>query len=206
VIQFEGKGFSLVTDKLNLNVFLGRQQFPNYQVVPPADGEIQTMIVHEPTKDVRELVSCAILRNIKFTKARYESFIALQDKLHANLARQRTLVSIGTHDLDTITGPYHYKALPPNKINFVPLNQDKSFSGKELMDHYDKDKHLGRYLHIIRDKPKYPVIYDNKGVVLSLPPIINSNHSKITLDTKNVFIEITATDKTKLEIVYYSIR
>jgi phenylalanyl-tRNA synthetase beta chain len=47
----------------------------------------------------------------------------------------------------------------------------------------------------------YPVIYDSKGVVCSLPPIINGDHSKITLDTKNVFIEITATDKTKVEVV-----
>jgi phenylalanyl-tRNA synthetase beta chain len=37
--------------------------------------------------------------------------------------------------------------------------------------------------------------------VLSLPPIINGEHSKITLKTKNVFIEITALDKTKLEVV-----
>lgn len=34
-----------------------------------------------------------------------------------------------------------------------------------------------------------------------MPPIINSNHSKITLNTTDVFIDITATDKTKLEIV-----
>lgn len=47
----------------------------------------------------------------------------------------------------------------------------------------------------------YPVIYDSKGVVCSLPPIINGNHSKITLDTKNIFIEITALDKTKVEVV-----
>jgi phenylalanyl-tRNA synthetase beta chain len=47
----------------------------------------------------------------------------------------------------------------------------------------------------------YPVIYDSNRTVLSLPPIINGNHSKITLDTKNVLIEITATDKTKVEIV-----
>ncbi|TLD36629.1 Phenylalanyl-tRNA synthetase class IIc beta subunit archae/euk cytosolic [Venturia nashicola] len=186
---------------LNLNVFLGRQEFPRYRAVPPTDGELQTMIVHEPTKDVRELVSCAVLRNVTFTKARYESFIALQDKLHANLARQRTLVSIGTHDLDTIKGPFHYKAETPEEIKFIPLNQEKAMTAKDLMDFYDKDRHLGRYLHIIRDKPKYPVIYDDNNVVLSLPPIINSNHSKITLDTKNVFIEITATDKTKLEVV-----
>lgn len=47
----------------------------------------------------------------------------------------------------------------------------------------------------------YPVIYDANGVVLSLPPIINGDHSKITLNTKNVFIECTATDMTKASIV-----
>ncbi len=34
-----------------------------------------------------------------------------------------------------------------------------------------------------------------------MPPIINSEHSKITLNTRNVFIDITATDETKLGIV-----
>jgi phenylalanyl-tRNA synthetase beta chain len=64
-----------------------------------------------------------------------------------------------------------------------------------------KDKHLGRFLHIIRDSPVYPVIYDSNRTVLSLPPIINGDHSKITLKTKNVLVEITALDKTKVEIV-----
>ena len=50
-------------------------------------------------------------------------FILLQDKLHQNLARQRTLVAIGTHDLDTLTGPFTYSAEPPNDIKFKPLNQ-----------------------------------------------------------------------------------
>lgn len=34
-----------------------------------------------------------------------------------------------------------------------------------------------------------------------MPPIINGEHSKITLNTKNVFIECTATDLHKAEIV-----
>ena len=47
------------------------------------------------------------------------------------------------------------------------------------------------------------MIYDANKVVCSLPPIINSEHSKITLKTTNIFIDITATDDadTKLEIV-----
>jgi phenylalanyl-tRNA synthetase beta chain len=82
-------------------------------------------------------VSGSILRNIKFTKERYNSFIALQDKIHQNLARQRTLVAIGTHDLDTIQGPFTYEALPPKDIEFIPLNQTKSMNGVELMNFYE---------------------------------------------------------------------
>ena len=60
---------------------------------------------------------------------------------------------------------------------------------------------MKQYLPIIKDSPVYPVIYDSNGVVLSMPPIINGDHSKITLNTKNVFIECTGTDITKTKIV-----
>ena len=66
---------------------------------------------------------------------------------------------------------------------------------------FKKEGHLKPYLPIIQDKEFYPVIYDSADVLLSLPPIINGDHSKITLDTKNVFIECTATDLHKAEIV-----
>ena len=57
------------------------------------------------------------------------------------------------------------------------------------------------YLPIIQDKEFYPVIYDSNNVVCSLPPIINGEHIKITLNTKNVFIECTAVDLHKAEVV-----
>lgn len=69
-----------------------------------------------------------------------------------------------------------------------------------LLIYEQNDKHLSRYLPIIRDSPVYPVIMDSNRTVCSLPPIINGNHSKISVHTRNVFIELTATDKTKLEI------
>ncbi|KAF2729629.1 phenylalanyl-tRNA synthetase beta chain [Polyplosphaeria fusca] len=186
---------------LSLRVFLGKQTLPEWKLTAPSSGELQTLTIKEETMKIRPLCSGVVLRNIEFTQERYDSFIGLQDKLHQNLARQRTLVSIGTHDLDTIKGPFTYEALPPEEIEFIPLNQTQKMNAKQLMEFYDKDKHLGRYLHIIRDSPIYPVIYDSNRTVLSLPPIINGNHSKITLNTKNVFIEITALDKTKVELV-----
>ncbi|KFX85706.1 hypothetical protein V490_09472 [Pseudogymnoascus sp. VKM F-3557] len=186
---------------LMLQIFLGKFPLPNYRLVTPSSGELQTLTVSKETAEVRPYVSAAILRNVTFTQASYDSFIALQDKLHANLARNRTLASIGTHDLDTLQGPFTYEALPPKDISFIPLNQTKKLNGEELMQFYENDKHLGKFLHIIRDKPVYPVVYDSKRTVCSLPPIINGEHSKITLKSRNVFIECTATDKTKVEIV-----
>ena len=54
---------------------------------------------------------------------------------------------------------------------------------------------------IIKDEPLYPVIRDANSVVMSVPPIINGRHSRITLATTDVFIEVTATDLTKAHIV-----
>lgn len=164
------------------------------------------MIVEPSTVSIRPYVVCAILRGIKFDPRRYKSFIDLQDKLHQNICRRRTYVAIGTHDYDTIKGPFRYKALQPQDINFTPLTEDhgKIYSGKELMDFYREDasaKHLKPYTDIIYDSPVYPVIYDSNNTVLSLPPIINGKHSRIQLHTTNVFIECTGTDITKANIV-----
>lgn len=188
-----------------LRVFLGEEDAPLYTLKEPASGKREMMTVKPSTDPVRPFVVCAILRDVTFNQERYESFIDLQDQLHRNLCRNRTLVAIGTHDYDTLQGPFEYHGKDPSNINFVPLTEtERSFSAKDLMEHYSTDpacKHLKPYVPIIHEEPLYPVIYDSNGTVLSLPPIINGRHSRIQLSTKNVFIECTATDITKANIV-----
>ncbi len=70
-------------------------------------------MVRPETLLVRPFVVCAVLRGVTFDTARYNSFIDLQDKLHQNICRKRSLVAIGTHDLDRLQGPFTYEALPP---------------------------------------------------------------------------------------------
>lgn len=181
-----------------LNEFLGLATVPEYKL-----KKVENMIslkVNKNTSTVRQYISAAILRNIKFDEYSYQSFISLQEKLHGSICRDRVLVAIGTHDLDKIKAPFLYDACLPEDIKFVPLNQKKQMNGKELMDFYSTDKNIGKYLHIIKDSPFYPVVYDSEKKVCSLPPIINSNYSKIELDTKNVFIEVTGTDRVKTNI------
>ncbi|KAJ3117274.1 hypothetical protein HDU96_007313 [Phlyctochytrium bullatum] len=121
-----------------LRVFLGLEQTPVYRVINPPNGKkLEKLVVKSETGSIRPHVVAAILRNITFTQENYDSFIELQDKLHNNICRKRTLVAIGTHDLDTLSGPFTYEALPPKEIKFVPLNEAKEMDGEELMNFYE---------------------------------------------------------------------
>ncbi|KAL3308446.1 hypothetical protein Ciccas_013023, partial [Cichlidogyrus casuarinus] len=181
-----------------LQIFYERATIPIFKKTNPS-SKLQIKVSPE-VAEVRPYVVGAVLRNIKFDQDRYNSFIDLQDKIHSSIGRKRTLVSIGTHDLDTLKPPFLYKAEKPEQINFVPLSKTQSYSAAQLMDLYFGDSHLKPFLSIVRGKPLFPVIRDSANTVASFPPIINSEHSKITLATKNVFVEITATDLHKASI------
>ena len=185
-----------------LNVFLGKCPTPTFRLVePPNNAPRQKMIQKPETLLVRPFIVCAILRGVKFDEARYNSFIDLQDKLHQNICRKRTLVAIGTHDLNTIQGPFTYEAHPPEDIEFIPLKQTEKFTAAALMEHYKSDQKLKHFLHILEGSAVFPVLYDANRTVLSLPPLINGAHSAITLDTTDVLLECTATDLNKAKIV-----
>jgi phenylalanyl-tRNA synthetase beta chain len=198
-----------------LRVFQGEMNSPTYTLstVNETDSSNRMTVLQANTSTIRPFIVCAILRNITFTPQRYKSFLDLQDQLHRNLCRNRTLVAIGTHDLDTVQGPFTYDARSPQSIRFIPLTHDgepDAGTDSQMVDAYSllqlyatnpSYKHLKPFVPIIADSPLYPVVLDSNGVVMSLPPIINGSHSKITLDTKNVFIECTATDLTKANVV-----
>jgi phenylalanyl-tRNA synthetase beta chain len=53
------------------------------------------------------------------------------------------------------------------------------------------------YAHLLSGD-KYPVFFDKEGP-MSFPPIINSERTKVTDSTKNLFIDITGTDRKAVE-------
>ncbi|KER29798.1 hypothetical protein T265_03705 [Opisthorchis viverrini] len=189
-----------------LKVFNGEIMVPNFKRLT-VNAPIQ-LSVRPATQSVRPFVVAALLRNVKLDEASFNSLIDLQEKLHQNICRKRSLVAIGTHDFDSLSPPFVYDAKPPEEIRFIPLNKTQAYTAPELMELYSTDSHLKPYLPIIQDKPVYPVITDANGTVLSMPPIINgtfivihSEHSRVTLKTRNIFIEATATDLHKASIV-----
>jgi len=102
-----------------LKCYLNKAKMPTYRLSKPA--KLEKITVKSETKDVRQFVVSAILRNIKFDVQSYNSFIDLQDKLHQNICRRRTLCSMGTHDYDHVQGPITYEAHPPKNIKFRAL-------------------------------------------------------------------------------------
>ena len=187
-----------------LNVFRKKTTSTVWKKLPQDASGSTKMVVKPETSSIRPYVVCAILRDVTLDQNAYQSFLDLQDHLHRNICRQRTLVAIGTHDLDAVKGPFTYEARKPEDIRFQHLFADVEMDGREMIEWFRTDpagKHIKPYTDIIYDSPVYPVIYDAEGHVLSLPPLINGARSKISTATKNVFIECTATDKTKAKIV-----
>lgn len=98
-------------------VYLGLDTLPRF-TVKNSSPNLQEIIVKPETAAVRACVVGCVLRDIRFDLASYNSFIDLQDKLHQNICRRRTLASMGTHDMDKFRGPITYEALPPDQIVF----------------------------------------------------------------------------------------
>jgi len=193
-----------------LRVFLGDEPAPVFKAIQPSPEVAAStrVVVRQETAQIRKFVVCAVLRNLSMDEESYQSCLDLQDQLHRNICRRRTLVAIGTHDLDAIEGPFTYEAQKPEDIRFQHLFAEEEMNGKEMLDWFRNDpagKHIKEYTGIIYDSPVYPVIYDKNRTVMSLPPIINGAASKIGPKTKNMFIECTATDLTKAKVVLNTI-
>lgn len=184
---------------LALKSYLQLGEYPKYQIKNPE--KLEKIVVLPETKDVRPFWVSAIVKNVAFNQESYNSFIDLQDLLHQNICRRRKLVAMGTHDYDNMEGPITYEARKPEDITFIPLNETKEINGVDFIEMCKKDQYIKEYVPIIGDKPRFPVFYDKNGVVLSLPPLKNSQATAISVDTKNVFIEITATDHKRARIV-----
>ncbi|MCS6767885.1 MAG: phenylalanine--tRNA ligase subunit beta [Candidatus Nitrosocaldus sp.] len=116
--------------------------------------------------------------------------IGMQEDLHMGIGRRRRKVSIGLHDYDRVKGPFHYTT-ESRDFRFIPLNSSMEMSMQEILEGTD----VGRaYAHLLRDHARYPIIKDSHGNTLSFPPIINAELTRVTEHTRNMLVEVTATD------------
>ena len=142
----------------------------------------------------RPHIACAVVRNVRLDNELIRAVMNLQEHLHWALGRDRKLASIGVYDLDTLRGEvFRYDAVPPDGLRFVPLGfpPDSPQSLITPAEVLQQHKTGQAYAHLLRGFSAYPLLRDEQGTVLSLPPIINSESTRVTLRTRNFFVDVT---------------
>ncbi len=155
-----------------------------------------TLRIDRSVLGVRPYMSSAVVEEVKLTGDAVRQTMQMQEKIHATYGRNRRKVSIGVHDLDTITHELTYAGVKPEEIKFIPLDETRLMNGKEILELTPKGREYG---HIIKHFPRYPLLYDSKGSVLSLPPIINGILTKVTDQTRNILLDVTGTDRESVD-------
>ena len=148
------------------------------------------VIADKSLAKVRPFIACAVARNLKLDDETIRQLISMQEDLHNGLGRKRRKVAIGLHNLEAIVFPAYYSG-KPGSFAFAPLG----FSEEMTVEAILKDTETGRdYGHILAGAPAYPMLYDSKGTVLSFPPIINGQKTKVETTTRGLFVDVTSTD------------
>jgi phenylalanyl-tRNA synthetase beta chain len=144
--------------------------------------------VDKSTKQVRPFIVSLVAKNGKLDEETIKQLIAMQEDLQNVIGRRRIKASIGIHNSDSIKFPVTYKTVKDD-FSFIPLGDSESHSIQYIL----KESDLGiRYGYILQKSNTYPIILDAENNVLSFPPIVNSNLTKIGTSTKNLFVEVTA--------------
>jgi len=177
-----------------MKAFLGlRPGLPKYEV---NDSNID-LELDESVTPIRPFVVCGIVRDVHLSGAGVKSMMDMQEKLHVTVGRQRRKVSVGIHDLDRVKPPFVYKAVEPESVSFVPLASGEKMDLRQILQRHEKGL---AYTSILDGMDRYPVILDREGSVLSFPPIINGVLTQVTEGTKNIFLDVTGTDYTAVNL------
>lgn len=175
------------------------RNFIHHEMAEPelhiTEGDV-TMSVDPKLIDIRPVILGAVVRNVdinelgvspdKFIK----SLMDHQEKLHFALGRGRKKASIGVHDLAKITPPFRVKAVSGD-TEFIPLAMSTPMSLTEILLKHPKGID---YANLLKEFSEYPVIVDANDNVLSFPPIINGEHTTVTDETTEFFIDVTGWD------------
>lgn len=173
--------------------FVHRQ--PAQPTIDTVPGKI-TLVVEPQLARIRPVILGAVVRNVDYNSMGItadtfiKSLMDHQEKLHFALGRGRKRASIGVHDLAKLSPPFFVKAVSGD-TKFTPLAATKPMSISQVLMEHPKGID---YAHLLEGFDKYPIIVDAGENVLSFPPVINGDHTTVTEDTRDFFIDVTGWD------------
>jgi phenylalanyl-tRNA synthetase beta chain len=151
--------------------------------------------IEATVRKIRPYSIAFVAKNGRLDDETLKQLIIMQEDLHNGVGRNRKKASIGIHNLDVIKFPVTYKTVKGDH-SFRPLDEPSELSVNQIL----KDLEIGKqYGQILSAFDRYPLIVDSTGMVLSLPPIINGQSTKVNDKCRNLFVEVTATDQKTAE-------
>jgi phenylalanyl-tRNA synthetase beta chain len=134
---------------------------------------------------------------ILLTEVLIKKLIAMQEDLTNGLGRHRRYLAIGIHNSSAIKPPVRYFSTRDKKYSFVPLDQSRSFAIEEILNQTDQGKQYGGLL----SNGIFPLLEDANNDILSMPPVINGESTKLKPGLSEIFVDVTGADKKSCETV-----
>ncbi|MBQ7969891.1 MAG: phenylalanine--tRNA ligase subunit beta [Treponema sp.] len=153
------------------------------------DCENRIVIVDESVKEVRPYMVAFMIAGKPIDDAMLKDIIQTQEKLAWNFGRKRKSLSMGVYRIDQIKFPVKYHGVDPDKTSFVPLQCEEPMTCRQILTDHPKGKDFG---WILKDAPKFPLLEDATGEIMSMAPIINSaTLGAVQVGDKDLMVELT---------------
>ena len=164
---------------------LGKERgIPGYRVV---DTDYVLLVEEPPT---RPYIALAVAYDVDVDEEYLTELVQFQEKLHTTVGRKRRKIAIGLHDLDKTPGKTIVYREAPLTTVFTPLHVGRRMSIAEALRETPQGKEYGS---ISASPSGHPAIFAD-GELISLPPVINSDITRLEPGTKNLLIDVTGTD------------
>lgn len=155
-----------------------------------SSDKLYQLTIDPQVKQIRPILLFFVAKKKKVNNFILNQLISMQEDLHNGIARGRKKAAIGIHDLNAIEFPLIYNTRAQH-TSFIPLDQTRPFKFKEILSDLEVGK---KYSSLLKNLHQYPTIADRNNQILSFPPIINSNNTKINDKSNNILLEITGTN------------
>ncbi|MEM1683745.1 MAG: phenylalanine--tRNA ligase subunit beta [Ignisphaera sp.] len=147
------------------------------------------VFVEPPLK--RPYIGIAAVKNVELDEEALKDLIEFQERLHTTYGRHRKKVAIGLHDLSKLSSRIIvYKDVDIDRVEMIPLFSNKRMSIREVLNSTEQGSLYGS---IAIHGNKHPAIMVSDEVI-ALPPVINSDITRLESSSRDILIDVTGTD------------
>ncbi|RLB59817.1 MAG: phenylalanine--tRNA ligase subunit beta [Deltaproteobacteria bacterium] len=164
-----------------------RRDYPFFREDP-----VGQILVEPGLEEIRPYVAAFVVDGLDISESTLVQIIQTQEKLAENFGRHRLAVAIGVYNRRRITFPVHYRPQQPQGHSYIPLGEDAPMTLAQILERHPKGI---QYRQTIAGHEQVPLLIDDAGMTLSMPPIVNSRETgEVVPGDADLFVEATGTD------------